>query len=693
MKRESLDHINKSLTSSNDIENDTLIEGNEEYDEFDKLLYFHYITMQNNFSNYFSISSKDKSFCLSNFYNNTKKHSVCCDCEYTRKSNNLQSYYKYISKSIDFENKNSSPQRLSLYNKYSTSCSILQRLSKPKKRSISLHQLLTNYSAEKQLEKIAMLASLYSYPRSQGCSSKETEMFSKMKMISRSKSHDRNSIVKKTVLIGETISSKASSVNEINLQDLNLCDSSVSDIVYDDKGQIVAGTAEGLYKKLMPTRYYCPSKQFIFTFLVNMRTFTNPDELLKKLLQHCMFELHSDPQNFKKEGRGALFDNIYEICKEWIYQIPYDFSNESMKNRLKEFLNLSAFDDKSRAKINDLLKELADILDKTSKYENTIFGIEQTIEDPPQVTEMLGGIMKMTLEPSVVAQQLTHIELERLSVIGVDEFIQALSYGDMDCLDGSKEKLNKTSNNEVEDEITDSSSKHKVSISIRFYISWFNQLTSFVATEIMRHARKKYRVKAIEYFIDVAKECINIGNFNSMMAIVAALSLPPIARLKKTWSRVEKSKLEILQHQLNPSGNFNSYRSTLKAAIWRSENAKSKNEMMIIPFFALLLKDLFLVHQRSRIPLPNGQLNYKMFSQFADHIANLNCWRTKKCSFKKYPSILQYLLLAPNYSEKNMLWLSYDYEMAEQGIDKIQYKKLKDEHKKNIHIEIMKHKN
>uniref|UniRef100_A0A0N5A6A4 Ras-GEF domain-containing protein n=1 Tax=Parastrongyloides trichosuri TaxID=131310 RepID=A0A0N5A6A4_PARTI len=499
-----------------------------------------------------------------------------------------------------------------------------------------------------------MLASLYSYPHTQ---TKEPEVVNKLK---------ENSI-KKTVIVEDT----SKMVDECNFEKLTLTDS--QEIVYNEKGQIIAATAEGLFKKLMPTRNYCPSKQFTFTFLVNMTTFTNPDELLKKLLQHCMFELHSDPQNFKREGRGALFDNIYEICREWIHQIPYDFTNKSMKDRLHELLSLSAFDDKSRNKISDLFKELAIVLDKTSKYENAIFGIEQIIEDPPQPTEMLGGIMKMTLEPSVVAQQLTHIELERLSIIGVDEFIQALSYGDMDCLDTGNVSKNE-----------ESLSKHKVSISIRFYISWFNQLTSFVATEIMRHARKRYRVKAIEYFIDVAKECINVGNFNSMMAIVAALSLPPIARLKKTWSRVEKSKLEILQHQLNPSGNFNSYRSTLKAAVWRSENAKSKNEMMIIPFFALLLKDLFLVHQRSKIPLPNGQLNYAMFSQFADHIASLNCWRTKKCSFKKYPSILQYLLLAPNYSEKNMLWLSYDYEMAEQGVDKIQYKKLKDEQKKKF---------
>uniref|UniRef100_A0A914SIY5 Uncharacterized protein n=1 Tax=Parascaris equorum TaxID=6256 RepID=A0A914SIY5_PAREQ len=45
------------------------------------------------------------------------------------------------------------------------------------------------------------------------------------------------------------------------------------------------------------------------------------------------------------------------------------------------------------------------------------------------------------------------------------------------------------------------------------------------------------------------------------------------------WLRVDKSKLQILQHQLDPSANFTSYRATLKAAIWRSEGAKNDAEM------------------------------------------------------------------------------------------------------------------
>ena len=35
--------------------------------------------------------------------------------------------------------------------------------------------------------------------------------------------------------------------------------------------------------------------------------------------------------------------------------------------------------------------------------------------------------------------------------------------------------------------------------------------------------KKRNRVRVIEYFVDVAKECVNIGNFNSLMAIIGKL--------------------------------------------------------------------------------------------------------------------------------------------------------------------------
>lgn len=98
----------------------------------------------------------------------------------------------------------------------------------------------------------------------------------------------------------------------------------------------------------------------------------------------------------------------------------------------------------------------------------------------------------------------------------------------------------------------------------------------------------------IEYFIDVAKECINIGNFNSLMAVIAGMNLSPVQRLKKTWAKVNQDKLKILEHQMDPSNNFGSYRSSLKAAMWRSQGAAEDREKVwrkseiLLDFFFLL---------------------------------------------------------------------------------------------------------
>lgn len=36
----------------------------------------------------------------------------------------------------------------------------------------------------------------------------------------------------------------------------------------------------------------------------------------------------------------------------------------------------------------------------------------------------------------------------------------------------------------------------------------------------LKVVKKKHRTRMLEFFIDVARECFNIGNFNSMMAII-----------------------------------------------------------------------------------------------------------------------------------------------------------------------------
>uniref|UniRef100_A0A2K6DEG6 RasGEF domain family member 1C n=1 Tax=Macaca nemestrina TaxID=9545 RepID=A0A2K6DEG6_MACNE len=108
------------------------------------------------------------------------------------------------------------------------------------------------------------------------------------------------------------------------------------------------------------------------------------------------------------------------------------------------------------------------------------------------------------------------------------------------------------------------------------YVKWFNRLCYLVATEICMPAKKKQRAQVIEFFIDVARECFNIGNFNSLMW--AGSGLDPVSRLKKTWAKVKTAKFFILEHQMDPTGNFCNYRTALRGAAHRSLTAHSSRE-------------------------------------------------------------------------------------------------------------------
>ncbi|CAF4728490.1 unnamed protein product, partial [Rotaria sp. Silwood2] len=60
----------------------------------------------------------------------------------------------------------------------------------------------------------------------------------------------------------------------------------------------------------------------------------------------------------------------------------------------------------------------------------------------------------------------------------------------------------------------------KLTFCLEAYIQWFNRLTFFITTEIVKHTQRRSRVRLINYFIDAAYECFRIQNFNSMIGIL-----------------------------------------------------------------------------------------------------------------------------------------------------------------------------
>uniref|UniRef100_A0A673XA22 RasGEF domain family member 1B n=1 Tax=Salmo trutta TaxID=8032 RepID=A0A673XA22_SALTR len=429
---------------------------------------------------------------------------------------------------------------------------------------------------------------------------------------------------------------------------------------------LVSGSLEALIHHLVPSMDYYPDMTYSFTFLLSSRLFIHPYELMSKVCYLCVEQQRlSDPQADKMRIR-KLAPKILQLLQEWTEMFPYDFRDERMMRSLKELTQrMASGDELYRKVVQQMIQVLIRKLTTLSQYEEALVKVNATATDrltvlkaKPQAIQR--DMLSVCNDPFTVAQQLTHIELERLSYIGPEEFIQA--FEKKDPLDNDKSCF----------------SDHKKASNLEAYVEWFNRLSFLVATEIcMPVKKKKQRARVIEFFIDVARECFNIGNFNSLMAIISGMNMSPVSRLKKTWSKVKTAKFDILEHQMDPSSNFYNYRTAFRGATQRSRTANSTREKIVIPFFSLLIKDIYFLNEGCSNRMQNGHVNFEKFWEMAKQVSEFMVWKKVECPFEKDRKILQYLLTAPVFSEDTLCLASYDSEGPENNMEKDRWKSLR----------------
>uniref|UniRef100_A0A8D3CPY7 RasGEF domain family member 1B n=1 Tax=Scophthalmus maximus TaxID=52904 RepID=A0A8D3CPY7_SCOMX len=436
--------------------------------------------------------------------------------------------------------------------------------------------------------------------------------------------------------------------------------------LYYHDNNLVSGSLEALIHHLVPTVDYYPDRTYIFTFLLSSRLFIHPYELMSRVCHLCMEQQRlSDPQADKMRVRKNA-PKILQLLTEWTETFPYDFRDERMMRSLKELTHrLASGDEVYRKAVGQMSQGLIRRLTVLSQYEEALVKINATaaerlsaLKAKPQAAAQR-DLLSICNDPFTVAQQLTHIELERLSYIGPEEFVQA--FVQKDPLDNDKSCF----------------SDHKKASNLEAYVEWFNRLSYLVATEICMPVKKKQRARVMEFFIDVARECFNIGNFNSLMAIISGMNMSPVSRLKKTWSKVKTAKFDILEHQMDPSSNFYNYRTSLRGATQRSITANSSREKIVIPFFSLLIKDIYFLNEGCVNRRQNGHINFEKFWELAKQVSEFMTWKKVECPFEKDRKILQYLLTAPVFSEDALYLASYESEGPENHMEKDRWKSLR----------------
>lgn len=434
-------------------------------------------------------------------------------------------------------------------------------------------------------------------------------------------------------------------------------EASYGDMCYHDNS-LVSGSLEALIQHLVPTVDYYPDRSYVFTFLLSSRLFLNPYELMSRVCHLCVEQHRSGDLLLDKIRIRDVAPKIVQLLTEWTETFPYDFRDERMMRCLKEMSHhLARGDEFSWRAMQQMTQRLIRRLAALGQYEEAIATLNASAAERPAAlkTKQHNGqrsdVLSISDDAFILAQQLTHIELDRLSFIGPEEFIQA--FGVKDPLDNHKSffRKRKTTNLEA-------------------YVAWFNRLSYLVATEICMPVKKKHRARALEFFIDVARECFNIGNFNSLMAIITGMNMSPVSRLKKTWSKVNTDKFDILEHQMDPSSNFSNYRTALRGATQRSITAHSNQEKIVIPFFSLLIKDIYFLNEGCASRLSNGHVNFEKLWDLAKQVSEFLVWRQVTCPFERDRKILQYLVTTPVFTEDELHLASYESEGPENHMEK-----------------------
>ena len=76
----------------------------------------------------------------------------------------------------------------------------------------------------------------------------------------------------------------------------------------------------------------------------------------------------------------------------------------------------------------------------------------------------------------------------------------------------------------------------KKSTHLSRFVTRFNQISKWVATEVCMIPDLKKRTHLVDFFIKFLKCLKDLDNFSSMMAVIGGLNFSPVHRLQQTWA-------------------------------------------------------------------------------------------------------------------------------------------------------------
>jgi len=205
-------------------------------------------------------------------------------------------------------------------------------------------------------------------------------------------------------------------------------------------------------------------------------------------------------------------------------------------------------------------------------------------------------------------------------------------------------------------------SKDKVQIlasDVHALLTRVNEVSYFTATLILLQRKYRDRIKIFSHLLNVAKLCLELGNYNSFMGLLVGLRNGAVSRLPHSSNGLKSQAAQLFQ-QLSTISD-----PTLNFKAVREHMASCKN--VLVPYVGNYLSDLTFTYEGNadwvtiELPAPNGTqelLNLTKFQMINRSIDDLLKYKNAKCDILRKDPVFTFLKDLPHLEEKEMYALS-----------------------------------
>ncbi|KZF25817.1 ras GEF [Xylona heveae TC161] len=346
------------------------------------------------------------------------------------------------------------------------------------------------------------------------------------------------------------------------------------ELTYSKDGHVTGGSLPALIERLT-THESTPDFTFISTFVLTFRLFTTPTLFAKALIDRYDY-ISESPQ-----AAEPVRFRIYQVFKYWLEnQWRHDCDSEALD------LILRFASEKLETSIPSAGKRLGELANKVSMESDAALNgsMEFTAEKSTQSSRPSSSSETVPAPPPAVSKSQLSVLRNWKAGTGTASII------DFDCLEVARQLTLKESKVFCAIQPAEllgtewTKRRGSMAVNVRAMSTLSTDLANLVADTILQLGEPKKRAAVVKQWIKIAKECLNLQNYDSLMAIICSLNSSTILRLKRTWelvSQKKKAALDELKKVVDVSKNYAVLRQRL-----------SNHIPPCIPFVGTYLTDL-----------------------------------------------------------------------------------------------------